>query len=53
MSYPIERLNIRPSVLVRGLAAAASLKAVVLQWRQRYRSRQDLARLTVRDQKPF
>ena len=51
MSYPATRLNVTPGVVFRGLAAAASLKAAVLQWRQRRRGRKELAKLSERDRR--
>lgn len=49
MPHPAARVSIRPGVVFKGFAAAASLKAIILQWRQRYRSRNELASLTERD----
>jgi uncharacterized protein YjiS (DUF1127 family) len=49
MSYLAAHESIRPSLVLKGLVAVASLKAIVLQWRQCYRSRTELAKLTERD----
>ena len=51
MSDFTARLSIRPSIVFKGLAAAESLKIVVLQWRQRQRSRRELARMSDRDRR--
>lgn len=49
MSDLTARLSIRPSIVFKGRALAASLKAIALQWRQRQRSRSELAKMSDRD----
>lgn len=38
-----------PTVVLRPVSAAASLKATILEWRERHRSRKLLARMSERD----
>lgn len=51
MSYLAARLSVGSAILMTGLATAASLKAVVLTWRHRHRSRNELARMSERDRR--
>ena len=51
MSYPAARLNVTSGIVFRTLAAAASLRAAVLQWQRRHRSRRELERLSERDRR--
>jgi uncharacterized protein YjiS (DUF1127 family) len=51
MSYSAARLSARRGIVIKALAAAASLKAIVLQWRQRHRGRTELAGMSDRDRR--
>ncbi len=51
MSYSEARPSATRGIVFKGLAAAASLQAIVLQWRQRHRSRTELARMSDRDRR--
>ena len=51
MSDLSARSSIGPSIVFKARAAAASLKTVVAQWRQRQRSRKELARMSDRDRR--
>jgi uncharacterized protein YjiS (DUF1127 family) len=51
MSFQAAHVNRRPTIVLKLLTTAATLKATILTWRQRRRSRKELARMSERDRR--